>query len=68
METEARKTQGLEQYSIARYAQSFEIIGRHLIENAGLKFNTILPDLIAKNVDGVNVGVDVLVIESLPLE
>jgi len=60
LEKEALKTGGLEQYSIARYAQSFEIIGRHLIENAGMKFNTVLPDLISGNADDVKVGVDVL--------
>lgn len=55
------KTGGLEQYSIARFAQSFEIIGRHLIENAGMKFNVVLPELVAGNTDGVKLGVDVLV-------
>jgi chaperonin GroEL (HSP60 family) len=61
LESEALKTGGLEQYSIARFAQSFETIGRHLIENAGMKFNVVLPDLIAANSEGIKTGVDVLV-------
>lgn len=61
MNEEALKTPGLEQYSIARFAESFQIIGRHLIENAGMKFNIILPDLVSGNKDKVAIGVDVLV-------
>lgn len=64
MNEEALKTPGLEQYSIARFAESFQIIGRHLIENAGMKFNTVLPDLVSGNKDKVAIGVDVLVTSS----
>lgn len=61
LEKEAIKNSGLEQYSIARFAQAFEIIGRHLIENAGMKFNVVLPELISANSEEAKTGVDVLV-------
>lgn len=65
MEKQALKTGGLEQYSIARFSLSFEVIGRHLIENAGMKFNVVVPELLLANADDVKTGVDVLVVRCL---
>lgn len=60
LEQEAEKITTLEQYSFARFAKSFEVIARHLSENAGLNANTTIPDMYKGNIDGPNTGIDVL--------
>lgn len=60
LEAEAEKITSLEQYSFARYAQSFEVIPRHLAENAGLKATNMIPALYAGNKDGADLGINVL--------
>ena len=59
--TEAEKITSLEQYSFNRYAQSFEVIPRHLAENAGLKATNVIPQMYAGNKDGADMGIHVLV-------
>ncbi|KAM3146229.1 hypothetical protein pb186bvf_001574 [Paramecium bursaria] len=45
LENEANKIKSLDQYAYRQYAQSFEIIPRILVENAGLNQNEVLAKL-----------------------
>lgn len=60
LEKQGTSLTGMEQYSVIKFAQSFEGFARVLCENAGLDPNTSIPDLLAGNVDGPLVGIDVL--------
>lgn len=59
LEAYANTVKGLEQYSINRYAKSFEIIPRILAENAGLKANDVLTKLTAANSGTTTAGLDI---------
>lgn len=48
----------LEQYSIEKFAESFEVIPRTILENAGLKVSEILANLLNKNREDSNSGVN----------
>ena len=61
MGNQATEIQGLEQYSFARYADSFAVIPRHLLDNAGLKTTEDVPNLNNANVKEPVTGVNVLV-------
>lgn len=54
------KLTGMEQYSVTKFAQAFEGFIRVLSNNAGLDPNTAIPDLLSKNLEKPQVGVDVL--------
>lgn len=60
LNSEAEKITTLEQYSYARFAQSFEVVVKHLANNAGLDANITIPDMYAGNVDGPKTGIHVL--------
>eukprot|EP01016_Furgasonia_blochmanni_P039426 TRINITY_DN489_c0_g1_i1.p1 TRINITY_DN489_c0_g1~~TRINITY_DN489_c0_g1_i1.p1 ORF type:complete len:514 (-),score=227.56 TRINITY_DN489_c0_g1_i1:347-1888(-) len=60
LEAYANTFKGLEQYSINRFAKSFEIIPRILTENAGLNANTILTKLTAANSGTNTAGLDIV--------
>nr|GFD00196.1 T-complex protein 1 subunit theta-like [Tanacetum cinerariifolium] len=50
---------GLDQYAIAKYAESFELIPKTLAENAGLNAMEIISTLYADHASGnVKVGID----------
>nr|KYP62363.1 T-complex protein 1 subunit theta [Cajanus cajan] len=53
------KETGLDQYAIAKFAESFEMIPRTLAENAGLNAMEIISSLYAEHASGnVKVGID----------
>ena len=60
LETFGNKLTGMEQYSVTKFAQAFEGFMRVLSGNAGLDPNTSIPDLLSKNVEKPEWGVDVL--------
>jgi T-complex protein 1 subunit theta len=54
------KTQpGLDQYAIEKFGQSFEVIPRTLIDNAGLKAEELIAKLYAETVKSSEFGIDV---------
>uniref|UniRef100_A0A0C9RPF8 CCT-theta n=1 Tax=Wollemia nobilis TaxID=56998 RepID=A0A0C9RPF8_9CONI len=55
----AYKETGLDQYAIAKFAESFEMVPRTLAENAGLNSTEIISSLYAEHAAGnVKVGID----------
>eukprot|EP00825_Cyclidium_porcatum_P028382 TRINITY_DN3065_c0_g1_i1.p1 TRINITY_DN3065_c0_g1~~TRINITY_DN3065_c0_g1_i1.p1 ORF type:complete len:451 (-),score=92.16 TRINITY_DN3065_c0_g1_i1:456-1808(-) len=59
LEQEAKKLTDLNQYSYFRFGQSFEILPRILIENAGFNVNSLLPQLYTENQTETS-GLDIL--------
>ena len=49
---------GLEQYSLMKFGESFEVIPRTIVENAGLKVNEVLANLLSKNKEEAVFGLD----------
>ena len=54
----AKQTNTIDQYAIAKFGESFEIIPRTITENAGLKVEEILANLLNKNKEDANLGVN----------
>ncbi|XP_028064593.1 T-complex protein 1 subunit theta-like [Camellia sinensis] len=53
------KETGLDQYAIAKFAESFEMVPKTLVENAGLNAMEIISSLYAKHASGnTKVGID----------
>ena len=50
---------GLEQYGCLKFGQAFEVFGKILLDNAGLDSNKILSELVSKNIEKAEWGVDV---------
>jgi len=68
IEKEAGKISSLEQYSFAKYGQSFEVICQTLLDNAGLDKNRETNTLLSGNVNGPDMGIDVLNGKLVPAE
>ena len=54
----AKTNTGLEQYSLMKFGESFEVIPRTIVENAGLKVNEVLANLLSKNKEEPVFGLD----------
>ncbi len=55
-----KKVSGLEQYSIRRYAEAFEVVPRTLAENSGLPASDVVAGLYAAHAAGqTGAGVDI---------
>ncbi len=54
----AKTNTSLEQYSLNKFGESFEIIPRTIVENAGLKVNEVLANLLLKNKEEATNGVN----------
>lgn len=54
----AKTVTSLEQYSIDKFGESFEIIPRTIVENAGLKVSEIMANLLSQNLVDNGVGFD----------
>ena len=61
LDKEASKIESLDQYSFAKYGQSFEVICQTLLDNAGMDKNRDTNTLLSGNVNGPETGVDVMV-------
>lgn len=57
----AKTCTGLEQYSITKFAEAFEVVPRTLSENAGLNVNEIMANLNSANSKDPTVGLDIVV-------
>jgi T-complex protein 1 subunit theta len=56
------KTQtGLDQYAIAKFGESFEVVPRTLSENSGLNCNEVLANLVKANNEDPHSGIDITV-------
>lgn len=58
----AKTNTSLEQYSIEKFGESFEIIPRTIVENAGLKVSEIMANLLSKNKEDNSLGFNFKVI------
>ena len=54
----SKTNKSLEQYSIDKFGEAFEIIPRTILENAGLKVSEVMANLLNKNKDNCNLGVN----------
>lgn len=52
----------LEQYALEKFGESFEVIPRTIVENAGLKVSEIMANLLSKNKEDPNLGFNFKVI------
>ena len=57
----AKTCSGLDQYSISKFGEAFEVVPRTLAENAGLDTNELMANLNTSNSSDSRVGIDVLV-------
>lgn len=48
----------IDQYAVDRFGESFEVIPRTILENAGLKVNEVMATLLNKNKENTNLGVN----------
>jgi len=55
----AKTCSGLEQYSITKFGESFEIVPRTLAENAGLNVNEVMANLNTSNSQDSKIGIDI---------
>jgi len=60
LEAEANKLPGLDQYSYAKYGESFEVISNVLLDNAGMDKNNKAPEMLSGNVKGPDMAIDVM--------
>jgi T-complex protein 1 subunit theta len=54
----AKTVTSLDQYAIDKFGESFEVIPRTIVENSGLKTNEVMANLINKNREDSNNGVN----------
>lgn len=57
----AKSTSGLDQYSITKFGEAFEVVPRTLAENAGLHVNELMANLNSANSKDSHVGIDITV-------
>jgi chaperonin GroEL (HSP60 family) len=57
----AKTTSGLDQYSISKFGEAFEVVPRTLAENAGLNTNELMANLNSQNSQDSKIGIDVMV-------
>jgi len=55
----AKEESGLEQYSIDKFGDSFEVIPKTLSENAGLNVNEVMANLYSKNSSNAKAGINI---------
>eukprot|EP00340_Litonotus_pictus_P005611 CAMPEP_0170514410 /NCGR_PEP_ID=MMETSP0209-20121228/969_1 /TAXON_ID=665100 ORGANISM="Litonotus pictus, Strain P1" /NCGR_SAMPLE_ID=MMETSP0209 /ASSEMBLY_ACC=CAM_ASM_000301 /LENGTH=508 /DNA_ID=CAMNT_0010798479 /DNA_START=109 /DNA_END=1635 /DNA_ORIENTATION=+ len=54
----AKTVTSLDQYSLEKFGESFEVIPRTIVENAGLKVSEIMSNLLSKNREDVTNGLN----------
>lgn len=59
IESYANTLKGLEQYGASSFGLAFEIFGKILLDNAGMNSNKMLPEILSKNIEKAEFGVDV---------
>lgn len=62
LKTFSKTITGLDQYAVAKFGESFEVVPRTLADNSGLPTNEVLANLHAKNSIDERMGVDLSVI------
>ena len=55
----AKEYTGLEQYSIAKFGEAFEVIPKTLCENAGLNINEVMANLFSRNSENPRAGINI---------
>ncbi len=55
----AKEFSGLEQYSIEKFGEAFEVIPKTLAENAGLNVNEVMANLYSKNSQNGRSGINI---------
>ena len=55
----AKEHTGLEQYSIEKFGEAFEVIPKTLSENAGLNINEVMANLFSRNSENARAGINI---------
>ncbi len=59
IEKYANTIKSMSQYGVHKFGQAFEVFGKILVENSGMKSNKILPELLKNNTKGPDCQVEV---------